>query len=69
MPANKRVHSFTDDILSDLDGVALAELIRKKEITSQEVVAAAIARAQKVEPVLNAVVTESSPFKLVTIHT
>lgn len=57
MPANKRVHSFTDDILSDLDGVALAELIRKKEITSQEVVAAAIARAQKVEPVLNAVVT------------
>jgi amidase len=58
MASNKRVHSFTDDVLSDLDGVALAELIKRKEITSQEAVAASIARAQKVNPSLNAVVTD-----------
>ncbi len=58
MASNKRVHTFTDDVLSDLDGVAIAELIKKKEVTAQEVVAASIARAQKVNPVLNAVVTD-----------
>lgn len=54
----KRIHAFTDDVLSDLDAVALAELIRKKEIHPREVVAASMARAEKVDPFLNAVVTD-----------
>lgn len=58
MPSNKRVHSFTDDVLSDLDGVALAELIKKKEVTAIEVAQAAIARAKKMEPSLNAIVVD-----------
>ncbi len=58
MASNKRVHSFTDDVLSDLDGVALAALIKKKEVTAEEVVAASIARSKKMDPKLNAIVTE-----------
>lgn len=58
MASNKRLHSFSDDVLSDHDGVALAELIKKKEVTAEEVVAASIARSKKVAPQLNAVVTE-----------
>ncbi|HEV7649839.1 MAG TPA: amidase [Actinophytocola sp.] len=51
-----RVHAFTDDALSDHDAVAIADLIRKGEISAREAADAAIARAQKVEPELNAVV-------------
>jgi amidase len=50
------VHAFTDDALSDHDAVAVADLIRKGEISAREAVEAAIARAEKVEPELNAVV-------------
>lgn len=58
MPTNKRVHSFTNDVLSDLDAVAIAELIRKKEVTSLEVTLAAIERAKKMEPSINAIVVD-----------
>jgi amidase len=51
-----RVHAFTDDALSDHDAVAVADLIRKGEISAREAADAAIARAGKVEPELNAVV-------------
>jgi amidase len=51
-----RVHAFTDDVLADHDAVALAELIRRGEISAREAADAAIARAEKVEPALNAVV-------------
>jgi amidase len=51
-----RVHAFTDDALSDHDAVAIADLIRKGEISAREAADAAIARAEKVEPELNAVV-------------
>lgn len=55
--ANKRAHAFTDDVLSDLDGVGIAELIKKKELQPKEVVAASIKRANKVDPHINAVVS------------
>ncbi len=56
--SNKRVHGFTDDVLAELDAVALAKLIKKKEIKASEVVAASIERAKKVDPTIKAVVTD-----------
>lgn len=56
MATNKRVHSFTDDILGDLDAVAIAELIRKKEVSALEVTEATISRAERVNPTLKAIV-------------
>ncbi|MEX0811670.1 MAG: amidase family protein [Chitinophagales bacterium] len=55
---NKRVHGFSDDVLADLDAVALSALIKKGAIHPREVVAASIERAKKVNPSLNAVVTD-----------
>ena len=46
-----------EDILATLDGIAQAELIRKGEISPPELVDAAISRIQKLNPVLNAVIT------------
>jgi amidase len=45
------------DALGDLDGVAIAARIRKKDITPLEAVDAAIARAEAVNPKINAIVT------------
>lgn len=45
------------DVLGDLDGVAIAARIRAKEITPLEAVDAAIARAEAVNPKINAIVT------------
>ena len=45
------------DELAHLDATAQAELIRKKEVTSVELVEAAIERIEKVNPILNAVIT------------
>ena len=45
--------------LASLDGVATAEAIRSGRISAREAVAAAVARAQALEPRLNAIVTES----------
>lgn len=53
-----RVHGFADDVLADLDGVAIAGLVKSKKVTAAEVVAASIARAKKVDPTLRAVVTD-----------
>jgi amidase len=53
---DSRVHAFTDDALSDHDAVAVAGLIRTGEISAREAADAAIARAEKLEPELNAVV-------------
>lgn len=53
-----RTHSFTNDILGEYDAVELASLIKKKEIQASEVVAACVKRAQKVNPELNAIVTD-----------
>lgn len=52
------IHGFCDDVLADHDGVALAQLIEKKELTAAEVVQASIARAKKVDPHLHAIKTD-----------
>lgn len=52
----RSIHAF-DDELARLDATATAEKIRTGELTSAEVVTAAIARAERLEPELNAIVT------------
>ena len=52
------VHAFCDDVLGAHDGVALTEMIARKEVSAAEVVQASIARAQRVDPRLHAVETE-----------
>jgi amidase len=56
---NTIVSAFSDDALGDLDAVALADRIKRRELSSEEVVSAAIARAQAVNPTLNALVCDS----------
>lgn len=56
---SKRIHAFGDDVLAHHDAVTLAELIRKRELSATEVTAAAIARARKVNPALNAIEVET----------
>ncbi|MBY0443249.1 MAG: amidase [Mycobacteriaceae bacterium] len=48
-----RVHAFSDDALSDLDAVGLAAALRSRQVGRAEVVAAAIARTESVNPALN----------------
>lgn len=48
-----------EDVLGQLDGVGLAARIRTGEIHAGEVLEAAIARAQRLEPRINAFVTET----------
>src|SRR5579864_7844937 len=43
--------------LAYADGIALAELVRKKEVSALELVDAAIERIERLNPRLNAVVT------------
>jgi len=43
--------------LSTMDATAQAELVRRKELTALELVDAAIARIERVNPILNAVIT------------
>ena len=43
--------------LARLDATAQAELVRKGEVTPRELVDAAIARIEKINPQLNAVIT------------
>lgn len=52
------INAYTDDVLGDLDAVGVADLIAKKEITSLEAIDAAISRAKKVNPAINAISTE-----------
>jgi amidase len=50
----QRVHAFGDDALGEHDGVGLAEEIRARRVSPVEVVEAAIARIELVDPTLNA---------------
>ena len=60
MKAEKKVISaYCDDVMGTRDGVGLAALIAAGEIQAYEVVDAAIDRARKVNPALNAIVTET----------
>ena len=58
------VHAFHDE-LSKLDGVATATAISNGDLSAAEVVAAAIARADLIDPVLAAVVTSDFDRALV----
>jgi amidase len=49
----RRVHAFGDDALGELDSVGLAEAIRAGRVSRADVVEAAIARAEAVNPALN----------------
>lgn len=49
-----RVHAFGDDALGELDAVALSNALRSGQLDRTEVVEAAIARAEAVNPELNA---------------
>jgi amidase len=50
-----RVHAFGDDVLGDLDAVGLVDEIRSGRVAVTDVIDAAIARAEKVNPELNAI--------------
>lgn len=50
-----RVHAFADDALGDLDAVGLVAALRAGDLSVPEVVEAAIARTEAVQPELNAV--------------
>ena len=58
-PEKKLINAYDDDVLGTRDGFALAALIAAGEIQASEAVEAAIARARKVNPALNAIVTET----------
>lgn len=57
MTESDAVSAFCDDVLGTADAVEIARLIRSGEIHASEAVEAAIARAERVNPSLNAVVT------------
>ncbi|NPC98506.1 amidase [Nocardioides sp. zg-DK7169] len=50
-----RVHAFSDDALGDLDAVGVVEALRARRVSVPEVVEAAIARTEAVDPALGAV--------------
>lgn len=50
-----RVHAFGDDALGDLDSVGVAAAVASGEISAREAAEAAVARAERVNPLLNAV--------------
>jgi amidase len=48
-----RIHAYGDDALGDLDAVGLVEALRAGRVSSSELVEAAIARTEAVNPTLN----------------
>ncbi len=59
MTDGKQVHAYCDDVLGDLDATGVAQRIAAGEIRASEAVEAAIARAERVNPTLNAIVTKT----------
>ena len=55
----QRVSAFSNDSLSNHDAVEISRLIAKGELCSRDVIRDAIARSKLVNPLLNAVVTDS----------
>jgi amidase len=55
----QHVHAFGDDALRDLDAVGLVDALRTGRVSRPEVIAAAIARVQAVNPVLNGLAHET----------
>jgi amidase len=54
-----RIHAFRDDALGDLDAVALVDAIRRGEVSKRDLVEAAIARTEAVNPTLNGLAFEA----------
>lgn len=61
-----RVHAFGDDALGDLDAVALAEALKAGRLGRVEVVQAAIARTELVNPALNGLAHQAFEQALAT---
>jgi len=57
--SKKMASAYCNDVLGDLDGVELAKLIKIGDIKAVEAIKSAITRAQKVNPSINAIATES----------
>ena len=55
----ERIHAFGDDALGDLDAVGLVEKLRAGEVSASELVEAAIARTEAVNPTLNGLAYEA----------
>jgi amidase len=55
----KRIHAFGDDALGDLDAVGLVEALRTGTVSAAELVDAAIARTEAVNPALNGLAFEA----------
>ncbi|WP_330255299.1 amidase [Nocardia sp. NBC_00565] len=56
----QRFHAFADDLLADHDGVSIADLVRRGVVSAAEVADAARARAARVDPILRAIVAETT---------
>ncbi len=54
----QRVHAFRDDALGDLDAIAVADALRAGSVSTADVVEAAIARTEAVNPALNGLAFE-----------
>jgi amidase len=54
-----RVHAFRDDALGDYDALGLTERLRSGDVSAAELVEAAIARAEAVNPALNGIAHEA----------
>ncbi len=55
----KLINAFTNDALETMDATAVAHAIATKQISAEEAIEAAIKRAQKVNPELNAIALET----------
>ncbi|MGV0870834.1 amidase [Mycolicibacterium sp. XJ879] len=55
----ERIHAFGDDALGELDAVALVEALQAGTVSAAELVEAAIARTEKVNPTLNGLAYEA----------
>lgn len=55
----KHISAFTNDAMGTMDAVSIAEAIAKKEVSAEEITLAAIARAEKVNPQLNAIIIKT----------
>jgi amidase len=54
-PEKPGIHAFGNDLLSRHDATALADMVRRREVSAEELIQAAVARIEKVNPALNAV--------------
>lgn len=61
-------HSFSEDVLGDLDATDVAALIATKHVEPAEVVAASVERSKKVAPAIHAVVDECYERALASSH-